>query len=160
MKKRKKILKSKKGIALESAILFMTAIASFCFILTSLTLIGRNRARLDSIYMDSYVESEQIGEHFVSYLGALPDPGDAQEDYSLYITEEFKNYLSLDENVKADNLFIGIESEAADGTAPYVLTVKNGDTDGRVILYIEARVNEGVAEVLSWRRSAPENTES
>ena len=149
------LLKSKRGVALESAILFMTVIFSFCFILTSLALIGRNRARLDTLYVQSYVESEQIGEYFVIYLEALGDstPDNITEDgFKSALPQDFRQSLPESYSISVE----AVEAVEADGTY-YALTVSDGD---RAVLYIKANLNGDAVELISWRRTAPENTES
>ena len=47
--KLKQILKSKRGMALENAILFMLIIFSLCALLTSLTLIGHYQVKIEKM---------------------------------------------------------------------------------------------------------------
>jgi len=65
MKTTKKILKSKRGIAMESAIIFIITIFSFCSLLTMLSVIGRNQLDIENILFTREVEVDQIGEHFL-----------------------------------------------------------------------------------------------
>ena len=126
----------------------MTITFSFCFILTSLALIGRNQERLDSIYVNNHVQTEQIGEHFVSYLGSLGE-ADAPESFDAFLTVETididRAKFSLSENKNTEENICE-------------LTVKSGGTDGTVVLYIKANLTDG--QILSWRHTAPEITES
>lgn len=64
-------LKNKKGIALESAIIFMVSIFTFCFLLSSLTLLGHSQAKINNIYIENNLECDQLGEHFISYVNAV-----------------------------------------------------------------------------------------
>lgn len=64
--KLKQILKNKKGIALENAILFMLVVFSFCALITSVTLSGHNQIRLEKITLENKVAIEQIGEDFLA----------------------------------------------------------------------------------------------
>lgn len=63
-----KILKNKKGMALENAILFMLVIFTFCALLTSLTLYGHYQTGLEKVMMTNRVELDQIGEEYLTYL--------------------------------------------------------------------------------------------
>ena len=145
------LLKSKRGVALESAILFMTVIFSFCFILTSLALIGRNRARLDSIYAENCVFAEQIGEHFVGYLDSL--------DTDTPSADGFIDRLStLGIDLEGAGYSLSVDTAAEDETC--TLTVRDGGEDGATVLYIQANLSGESAALISWRRTSPENTES
>jgi len=62
----KRILKNKKGIAIENAILFMFILFSFCALLTSLTAYGHYQAQLGKITLTNRVVLEQIGEDFLA----------------------------------------------------------------------------------------------
>lgn len=64
-------LKNKKGIALESAIIFMVSIFTFCFLLSSLTLLGHSQAKINNIYIENNLECDQLGEQFISYVNAV-----------------------------------------------------------------------------------------
>ncbi len=56
--KPRRILKNKKGIALENAILFMVIVFSFCALLTSLTLFGHYQTKLDKITLTNKETAE------------------------------------------------------------------------------------------------------
>lgn len=62
----KKIFKSKRGIAIETAILFMIVIFFFCALITSLTLFGFSEIKLEKELLQRDVEIDQIGEHFLA----------------------------------------------------------------------------------------------
>ena len=55
-----KILKSRRGVALENALLFMLVIFSLCALLTSLTLIGHFQTRINKLTLENEVDLEQI----------------------------------------------------------------------------------------------------
>lgn len=61
-----KILKNKKGMALENAILFMLIIFTFCALLTSLTLYGHYQTKLEKVMMTNRVELDKIGEEYLT----------------------------------------------------------------------------------------------
>lgn len=60
-----RILKDKKGLALENAILFMMIIFSLCFLLASFALIGHYQAKIENIKIIQRVELDQIGEDYL-----------------------------------------------------------------------------------------------
>lgn len=66
MKRIKNILKSKRGIALENAILFLITTFTLCAMLTTFTLIGRYQANIENTVLKRRVAVEQIGENFVN----------------------------------------------------------------------------------------------
>lgn len=61
----KKIFKSKKGIAIETAILAIVVIFSLCFLITTSTLVGHYQVKIESAFILRDVELEQIGEDFI-----------------------------------------------------------------------------------------------
>ena len=85
--KLKQILKSKKGIALENAILFMLVVFSFCALITSVTLSGHNQIRLERIILENKVAIEQIGEDFLA--------DDMKPNYENYTLEVNENTLTV-----------------------------------------------------------------
>ena len=89
--KLKQILKSKKGIALENAILFMVIIFAFCALLTSLSLYGLSLTKLEKSTLTNKVALEQIGEDFLA--------GDTAEtlntNYESYTCEVANNTLTV-----------------------------------------------------------------
>lgn len=63
--KLKSRLKSRRGVALASAMMFMVAMFSLCILLTSLASIGRFTVKLEEKLTLRAVEVDQIGEDFV-----------------------------------------------------------------------------------------------
>lgn len=102
----KKILKDKKGMAIESAIIFMIIIFSFCALLSSLTLWGHYQTKLDNTVLLNKVTVEQIGEDFLS--GATQDE----------LTTKYENYaITLSENIltvkRSDTVVLYVEKDDA-----------------------------------------------
>lgn len=62
------ILKSKKGVAIENALLFMMIIFGLCFLVSFVALIGHHQYRLDKTLIMNRVELDQIGEAFVESI--------------------------------------------------------------------------------------------
>ena len=67
----KKLLKNKKGFVLETAILFMLAIFSMCFLLSTLTITGHNRAKLEKIKIDNDILIDKIVEDYLLYISSV-----------------------------------------------------------------------------------------
>ena len=102
----KRLLKDKKGMAIESAIIFMIIIFSFCALLSSLTLWGHYQTKLDNTVLLNKVTVEQIGEDFLS--------GATQE----YLTTKYENYaITLSENIltvkRSDTVVLYVEKDDA-----------------------------------------------
>lgn len=82
----KKLLKSKRGMAMESAILFMLIIFSLCALLSAVTLTGHFQNKLDRTLLDSKVALDQIGENFLA--GSITDENSEVDGYSYQISTE------------------------------------------------------------------------
>ena len=118
----KKILKSKSGIAIETALLFMIVVFSLCALITSLAVIGRHQTRLENKTLISEVEIDQIGEDFLAYLR------DNTVDYT---------------NEKYDCTLTGT------GNVSTLTVTKKNSTD--TVLYIEAEIDGETVTLLRWR---------
>ena len=128
--KLKQILKSKQGMALENAILFMLIIFSLCALLTSLTLIGHYQVKIGKMTLQQDIEIEQIGE---DYLASVKAQTSFEQTYANYAYEVSGNALTVwrktDENKKA-------------------------------VLYVEAELTaDDELNVNVWRYSLPTQTE-
>ena len=128
--KLKQILKSKQGMALENAILFMLIIFSLCALLTSLTLIGHYQVKIGKMTLQQDIEIEQIGE---DYLASVKAQTSFEQTYANYAYEVSGNALTVwrktDENKKA-------------------------------VLYVEAELTaDEELNVNVWRYSLPTQTE-
>ena len=129
MKRALRILKDKRGIAIETALLFMLVIFSLCALITSVATIGRKQSQLESRVFTKEVEIDQIGEDFIAYLaaGEASDFDAAGENYDFRVDKE--------ENISALTL------------------TKTGSTS--VVLSIEAEKTGAGVKILRWRYSAP-----
>lgn len=131
----KKILKSRRGVALENALLFMLVIFSLCALLTSLTLIGHFQTRINKLTLENEIALEQIGEDFLFVVASNNE----------FTETEYENYIArpvstINENTKA-----------------MAVWHKNDHESSSAVLYVEAQVVAGKVEVLCWRYSLPEN---
>lgn len=138
----KHLLKSKKGIAMESAVAFLMIIFTFCFLLSSLALYGHYQIKIENVQMQHFVDKEQIGEEYVAYMNT------ASPDFATYLAEnniEYENYACEE-----------VKTQDADITR-YELTVKRGTGDSAItVLYVKAEKSaEGQVTLLSWRTTQP-----
>lgn len=123
----KQILKDKKGIALENAILFEIIIFSLCFLLTSLTLIGHYQVKIENLTLLNDVEIEQIGDDYLASVKA----GEAlTKDYTNYAYEVSGNTLTV---------------------------WHKNDESKSAVLYVEAELVDEQLNVSKWRYSLPTN---
>lgn len=123
----KQILKDKKGIALENAILFEIIIFSLCFLLTSLTLIGHYQVKIENLTLLNNVEIEQIGDDYLASVKA----GEAlTKDYTNYAYEVSGNKLTV---------------------------WHKNDESKSAVLYVEAELVDEQLNVSKWRYSLPTN---
>ncbi len=127
-----RILKDKKGIALENAILFMLVIFSLCFLIASLTLIGHYQTKIDNILLDQKVELDQIGEDYLAYMEGKCSWGEIVSKY-----EDSPYTLKIDPEAKA-------------------LTVFRGDANKTVALYVQVDAD---GSIIRWCYSDPNPTE-
>ena len=98
-----KILKSKKGIALENTLLFMMIIFSLCFLISSFTLMGHYQGEIEKTMITNRVELDQIGENFVVNRETLVDNYD---DYDFVATS---NTLTVWHKNNSGNILLYVE---------------------------------------------------
>lgn len=123
--KRTKLLKSKRGIALENAILFLLVIFSFCALLTGMVAIGHAQIKVDAAVLQRDVQIDQIGEDYLTSVRK----GEK-------FTEKYDNY---DYTVEGSVLTVW----------------RNDDTKKTVLLYVDAKKVDDTLTVTAWRYSAP-----
>ena len=61
----KKLLKNKRGMAIESAIMFMLIVFMFGLLLTGIAMTSHLRVKVNDTLLSRELEIEQIGEYFV-----------------------------------------------------------------------------------------------
>lgn len=110
-----KILKNKKGMALENAILFMLIIFTFCALLTSLTLYGHYHTKLEKVMMTNRVELDQIGEN---YLDSLINNTEFSTDSENYEISTDNNILTVKN--KNDKIILYVQASNDDGNITVV----------------------------------------
>ena len=129
-----KILKSKRGVAIENAILFMILLFSLCALLTTLTLLGNYRLKLENNALIRDVEIDQIGEDYIFSL----------KNGNGGIATFLNDYASHETYT----------CEADEGT----LTVwrKTDENKAMAVLYVEAEVAaDGKVNVTCWEYDKP-----
>lgn len=140
---RMQILKSKRGVAIENAIIFLLVIFLICALLTSLTLIGHYQVKIENMILLRDVEIEQIGDDFLASITAKQD-----------FTQEYDNFAYLVAKVDKD-----AEGEADTLT----LTVwYKSDESKNVVLYVEVDAelaDAGRVKITKWLYSLPTQTE-
>lgn len=127
--KLKQILKSRRGMALENAILFMLIIFSLCALLTSLTLLGHYQVKIEKMTLLQDVEIEQIGE---DYLASVKAKTTFEQSYTNYAYEVRGNALTV---------------------------WRKTDENKTAVLYVEAELADEQLNVNVWRYSLPTQTE-
>ena len=86
-----RILKSKRGIAIENAVLFILIIFSLCALLATVALTQHYQTKIDKIRLEQEIELEQIGEEFLAYLESGETP--SIEGFEKFLDERFdENY--------------------------------------------------------------------
>ena len=126
----KQIFKSKKGIALETAILFLIIIFSFCAMLTSMSIIGHYQAKIEKNNFLNYVELEQIGEDYLSFLRS-----------------------------GKTEFFVGNEKYGCEIRENALCVWLKNDDEKAVILYVDAEYTDGQMHIYEWSYSLPGQTE-
>ena len=124
-----RILKSKRGMALENVILFMLIIFSLCALLTSLTLIGHYQVKIEKTTLLQDVEIDQIGE---DYLASVKTGAEFIRIYEKHEYEVSGNALTV---------------------------WRKNDGSKTAVLYVEAELADGQLNVNAWRYSLPTETE-
>ena len=109
--KLKQILKNKRGIAIENAILFMMIIFSLCALLTSLTLIGHLQVKIEKTTLLNTIEVEQIGEDYLASLQGGTEFS-LEENYAYEIDG---NALTVWSNSNKETVILYVEAEYKDG---------------------------------------------
>ena len=125
-----KILKSKRGMALENAILFMLIVFTLCALLTGLTLLVHYQVKIEKMTLQQDIEIEQIGE---DYLASVKAKKIFEQSYTDYVYEVSRNAL---------------------------VVWRKADEKKTAVLYVEAELTaDEQLNVSAWRYSLPIATE-
>ncbi len=116
-----KLIKSKRGIAIENAIVFMIVIFTLCALLTSLSLLGHYQTRIEKTSLLRDVEIEQIGE---DYLASVRSGTNLSEEYENYVYE-----------VSGDTLTVYADEDKTTTVLYVEASLENGEVNVRVWRY-------------------------
>lgn len=89
MKRTKQILKSRQGIAIENAVVFMLVIFLLCALITSLTTLGNYQTKIENLTLQQKAEIDQIGEDYIA--GEINGDGSSEK----YTWETGENTLTV-----------------------------------------------------------------
>lgn len=78
----KSLIKSRRGFAMESALVFLLTVFALCALVTTLTLVGHNQSEFENSTVVSKVELEQIGEDFLAWRRDNPQSENTQDTFS------------------------------------------------------------------------------
>ena len=141
-----KILKSKRGVAIENAILFLLVIFMLCALLASITIIANFQFKIDNMVLKNDVDLDQIGEDFIAYLAS------GETDFGAFLDETYADEAKKEKyNRIYGNGKYGWEIIGS------TLTVKSGDT---VLLHVRANKDDNGVSVDTWHHSAPTSEET
>ncbi len=124
----KQLLKCRRGVAIENAIVFILVIFSLCAVLLNLTLIGHYQVKDENLIFSRDVEIDQIGEDYLACVKAGADFTQAYENYAYEVSGHA----------------LTVWHKADESKTP--------------VLYVEAYLIDSEVRVLCWRYSLPTPT--
>lgn len=83
----KSLIKSRRGFAMESALVFLLTVFALCALVTTLTLVGHNQSEFENSTVVSKVELEQIGEDFLAWRRNTQDTFSGESENYAYKSE-------------------------------------------------------------------------
>lgn len=125
-----RLIKSRGGFAMESALVFLITLFSLCALITTVTLVGHRRADFENSTILSKVELEQIGEDFLTWSN---DPKAEEtfdivsENYECSVVNEIGEDGAGDRSVltvcksNTDTVLLSIELVRADESSAWQL---------------------------------------
>ena len=137
--KQNKILKSKRGVAIETAVLFIIIILSLCALITTFPLMQHYQTKIDIILLKQDIELEQITDHFLAFI----KNGEELSD------DNFKNYVASFDD--ADNK---LSEKYGYYVYGYSLVVKR---ENNVLLCVSAELHDGVAKIVASSSSVDQD---
>ena len=156
-------LRSRRGIAIESAVLFILIILALCTLIITLSLMGRHQLSNLSAEIRADIEKEQICEDFLSYVhavtvtktdgnGVSPSPSTPPAEG----TESFYNYISKGNNADIARRYDEYYGENGryscfdtrnvgnDGTVTFTLYALNAQTKEVILCAVATKTPETV----------------
>ena len=118
-----RIIKDKKGIALENAILFMMVVFMLCTLIMTLALMGNRQTEIEYATLERDVALDQIGEDFLESVKT-----------GQFFNASYEKYEYL---VAGNTLTVW----------------RKNDTDKTTVLYVEAELVNEAVNVKAWRYS-------
>jgi len=110
--KRFSIFKSKRGLAIENAILFMLVIFSLCALLMSLSLLGHYQAKIEQNALLRRVQIDQIGEDYIAALSAQTSFAATYADYDYTVSGNALTVWYKEDETRTAVLYIEAERTA------------------------------------------------
>jgi hypothetical protein len=136
-----KILKNKKGFAMETAIWFMLLISALCFLMTSVAIYGHYQTKFEQSELWQEALIDQIGE---DYLASIKAGKACDSAYGFQADSHITNggYYGGGQYCYSlqDNVF---------------RVWRAGDRNKKIILYVESSESNGEIVVNAWRYSEP-----
>jgi len=123
----RRILRDKRGLAMESALIFMTVVMCLSMLLTTGIAFVHTRVKTDSKQYQNRLVLDQIGEYFVANEGQLVQ----------IIFDQYENAYVPTITMNNENKILALTKQGSD----------------KIILYIE---KDSANNVIQWRYSAPE----
>ncbi len=140
-----KILKDKKGAALEMAIIFMIVIFCFCTLLTTMTLTSRSRIKLEKVFFDLDVNKEKSVEQcLIMAENVLAQRLDetTTDGITKYVFKKNEIETKLRENVTVDKC----EFNESGTELKCIFTIENTST--KITLEVQYKVETNESEDL------------
>ena len=131
----KKILKDKKGAALEMAIFFMLVIFCFCTLLTTMTLTSRSRIKIERAFFNMDLRTDQLVEDYMLEIERV------------IITKARDNFDDSTKKYKIDDVtqlvhpeFIPIDSVEIDGGVKLTYVIKDTTSSPNIELKVVYKI--------------------
>lgn len=129
-------IRSRRGAALESAIMFMMVLGLFSMLLSSFVVIRTRQGRVDQLYTQSRLDLDDIGNTFVASIES--------GKYSTNNADKFKGTCT------GANSDIEYLYKAYSGTETATLYVYNKNDVRTVLLCVKVHESSGNITVTEW----------
>lgn len=116
------ILKNKRGVAIETALVFLLSIFAMCALLTGLALVGHSQVQVEKKSLSSTVELQQIGEDYLNWAKIVnPNPEDFSTGSTKYVcrVSEDREILKVWHKDSTESnvlLYVQVEITAVEGS--------------------------------------------
>lgn len=123
------ILKNKRGVAIETALVFLLSIFAMCALLTGLALVGHSQVQVEKKSLSSTVELQQIGEEYLAWV---------KTDFTTTFSPDSTKYVC---SVSDDNTVLKVWH--------------NESTEANVLLYVQVAITNGDVQLIRWCNELP-----